>query len=151
MKKLLLLSLFAFATNLSADEDLTINIITAQTSNLNAIITMENEKTCDSRGLALSCTKAQACVAYGAVGGASCTDAQARAVGAMIYPITNGGRSDFVKFKYAGVAFTASKAELSAWNQIKYCRFTYPGQNQTARDAACTAKGLSAGCELCPN
>jgi hypothetical protein len=150
MKKLLIL-LSLFASLSQADENLTIDILTAQTNDLNLIIGRKNQEVCVkfSAAGAPNCSQAQACTAASATGGASCTAAQARAANARIYPQTNAGRTEFVKFEYAAPRFINDKLGLADWHNFLYCTYTYPSQNQTQRDAICTSRGQSAGCPLC--
>jgi hypothetical protein len=103
-----------------------------------------------SLGLATSCTQAQACTAANAPNGASCNAAQARSVGARIFPATEAGREEFVIFQITVPEFNRMREKIAQRHQELLCVF-WGTANQTQKDAICTAASLPAGCLLCSN
>lgn len=154
MKFILTILLVLVAASVSAQETYTQSASAAQVLDLSAIITAENEDTCESRALAETCTQAQVCTAANAPGGASCTPAQARGAGVRIYPLTFAGRDEFVLHNFVLPRFNAARIRIAQRHRIKECRFWATATN-TQKNAACQATGntsstVSQPCELCP-
>src|SRR5687767_9696001 len=68
----------------------------ANVATLTSVISFRNRETCERWSLATTCTQAQACTAANAIGGSSCTAANARAANARIFPLTQAGREEYV-------------------------------------------------------
>lgn len=113
---------------------------------LSTVMTGLNRETCLRYSLSASCTQAQVCAAAGAAGGASCTAAQARAAGVRIYPITFSGREEFVTFGIALPEFLRLVAAQQSETRRLFCE-GWNAATVTQRNNACTAIGLSAGCD----
>jgi hypothetical protein len=109
-----------------------------------------NRETCVRYSLAANCTQAQVCAAAAAPGGASCTANQARAAGVRIYPLTFAGREEFVTFGIALPEFLRLVSAQQSETRRIFCE-GWTAANTTQRNNACTAIGLSAGCDpVCP-
>jgi hypothetical protein len=122
----------------------------AQVTTLTTVISALNRETCLRYSLAASCTQAQACAAAGATGGSGCSAAQARAAGVRIWPATFAGREEFTTH---GIAVPGFNALVSAQNNETRRIFCdgWTAATVTQRNNACTAIGLSAGCDpVCP-
>ncbi len=155
--KLLLVIVLVLAASLvgaqaEAQETYTQGATAPQVLDLTAIITADNEDTCESRSLAETCTQAQVCVAAGAVGGASCTAVQARAAGVRIYPLTFAGRDEYVLQMFVLPRFAAAKGRLALRHLVK-CRRFWIAATPTQKNTACQALGIPSSvaqpCELC--
>ena len=149
MKKLLLLLAVLVAPATMAQEVYSISATAAQVTTLTTMLRVQNEQVCTRTNQALTCTQAQACVAGGAVGGSSCTAAQARAANVRIFPSTLAGREEFVLFGIAAPRFNVLKGEIVSWDQQRFCA-DWNASTQTEKDAVCSAATLPNGCELCP-
>lgn len=109
-----------------------------------------NRETCVRYSLAANCTQAQVCAAAGAPGGSSCTANQARGAGVRIYPLTFAGREEFVTFGIALPEFMRLVAAQQSETRRIFCE-GWTAATVTQRNNACTAIGLSAGCDpVCP-
>jgi hypothetical protein len=146
MKPYILALLVLLAATASAQEDLTITIPAAELPHLINQVATTNVETCERLHLAVTCTQAQACVAAAAVGGASCTAAQARAADARIFPATTAGRSEYVTFRLVAPQVEAAKPRVTARNKKRMCVW-FNGLNQTQKDAECVKHDSPAGCD----
>ncbi len=113
---------------------------------LTAVITGLNGDNCARYSLPRTCTQAQVCTAAGAPGGASCTAAQARGANVRIYPLTQAGREEFVTFGIALPEFLRLVANQQQETRRAFCE-GWNAANTTARNNACSALGLAAGCD----
>ena len=161
MKKLILTVLvFLFAGLASAQETYSFSV-GGTTINRNSIVGMldlgrvqNNTDVClrqkDLSGasvLPASCTQAQACVALGVTGGASCTAQDAINARARIYPATLAGREAFVANELVRINapnFYAEQVRRDAAALAAFCAIS-----QANRDALCTLLSLPAGCGAC--
>ena len=121
----------------------------AQVADLTAIVAAHNQARCKAYNLATNCTQAQACTAAAAPGGSSCTAAQARSVGARIFPGTLAGRDEYVTFEIVLPEFIKRKTLLFDHGQTAYCLW-WDAQNQTTKDAELTKIGFPTGLTACP-
>lgn len=152
MKKFLVLFLLLVASPALAQETYSQAASAAQVLDLSAIITADNEDTCEGRSLAENCTQAQICTAANVAGGASCTAANARAAGVRIYPLTFAGRDEYVLHNFVLPRFLAARARISQRHRVKECRFWATATN-TQKNTVCQALGIPSSttqpCELC--
>lgn len=140
------------------------NVPQADDDDLALLITARNERLCNQLAAVggFSCTQAQACTAallkgYTVTNGASCTAANARnaTIGGnvssvRIWPNTSvADRNEYVLFKIASPSFVDQKPFVQGWNQIRAC-LLWQTQNTTQRNTACVAHGLANGCSLYP-
>lgn len=140
------------------------NVPQTDDDDLALLITARNEKLCNQLAAVggFSCTQAQACTAallkgYVVTGGAACTAANARnatlggvVTSIRIWPNTSvADRNEYVLFKIASPSFVDQKPFITGWNQIRSC-ILWQTQNTTQRNTACTAHGLPNGCTLYP-
>jgi hypothetical protein len=149
MRKLLL-ALFVLAVGgvANAQESYSIPATASQVTDVTSIAIAKNKKTCVRLGLAIGCTQAQACTAANAAGGASCTAAQARNANARIFvSSTQAGREEYVSFQIVLPAFQDQIAAVPGQTQREACA-NWQTFNQTQKDAACTAAGITAPCTL---
>jgi hypothetical protein len=117
---------------------------------LTIVVAGANGDVCARYSLPRTCTQAQACVASNTAGGASCTANQARANNVRIYPLTFAGREEFVTYGIALPGFLALIPSQNTETRRIFCD-GWLAANTTARNNACTALGLSAGCDpVCP-
>lgn len=122
-----------------------------QDTDLIEIIADDNNKTCLRLGLAIGCNQGQACTTPGTtcVGGVSCSAAQARACNARIFSSSStANREEFLLHSYIVPRFNSDVQSLPSSNQTSACR-NWQSFNQTQRNSACTAFGLTAPCRLC--
>lgn len=145
MRKLFVLAAFILAAPASAQETYSLAATAANVSTLTDIITFQNVDTCQRFALTATCTQAQACTAAGAVGGSSCTAAQARAASARIWVNTQAGREEFVTFQIALPRFLDLQSSLSSLKATIQARAAALA-TQTAKDNSCAQLGLPAGC-----
>ena len=106
-----------------------------------------NQDICTRASLPSTCTQAQACTALGVVGGSSCTNLDAVAARARIYPATLVGREGFVTnemIRIRAPEYYAEQVRRDAVTLASYC-----AASQTNRDALCTLLGLPSGCGAC--
>jgi hypothetical protein len=113
---------------------------------LSTVMAAMNRETCLRYSLAANCTQAQVCAAAGAPGGSGCSANQARAAGVRIYPITFAGREEFVTFGIALPGFIALVTAQQSETRRIFCE-GWTAATVTQRNNACTAVGLSAGCD----
>jgi hypothetical protein len=157
MRRLLPLLLLLLPTSAMAQETYQFSSTAQQQARINRGRLLVNRATCLRLGLpagfsdAANCTQAQACIQAGAVGGASCTAAQARAENARIYPNTTAGREEAMVFEgvvpwVMGLTTTARATDPDA-----YCTNFWASANTTTRNAECTKSGLPNDCDICPN
>ena len=157
MRKLLLAVAVLFvAASVQAQETYSVTL-GGSTTNRNSLVgqvelgrTQHNTDVCrrSTPPLADTCTQAQACVALGVEGGASCTAANALAAEARIYAGTLAGREAFVtneliRFRvsiYLLEQITREAAVYKTWCQ---------SANQTSLNVVCAAAGLPNGCYPC--
>lgn len=140
------------------------NVPQADDDDLALLITARNERLCNQLAAVggFSCTQAQACTAavlkgYVVTNGASCTAANARQAtlggvvsSVRIWPNTSvSDRNEYVLFRIASPAFIDQKPFITGWNQIRSC-ILWQTQNTTQRNAACAAHGLPNLCSLYP-
>ncbi len=122
----------------------------AQVTTLTTVTSALNRETCLRYSLAAACTQAQVCTAAGAAGGSGCTAAQARTAGVRIWPATFAGREEFTTFGIALPGFNALVAAQNTETRRIFCD-GWLAANTTARNNACSALSLSAGCDpVCP-
>jgi hypothetical protein len=150
MKKLLFTFaiLLALSGTVAAQETYSISLAALNVTYLNLGRVQYNSNICTARGLPVDCTQAQACLAYGVTGGASCTAADALAAGCRIFADTQAGREGFIKemlIKSKNDDFIAEQRRRDRKAFYLWCQTA----NQTAKDAACVAVGQSAGCYIC--
>jgi len=150
MKKVLIaLALVFAAVPALAQETYSIAATAPQVTRVDRARLKQNSNTCSRLLLATGCTQAQACVAANAVGGASCTQAQARARNAEIFAATQPGRESFVFStvvdKVQEFTATAAVDDLVA-TRIWWTTLATRAQ----KDAICTAQtpSLGNGCEI---
>lgn len=153
MKFALILFVLVFAAaTASAQETYSQGATAAQVNDLSAIITADNEDTCESKGLVEGCTQAQICTATNTPGGASCTAAQARTAGVRIFPLTFAGRDEFVLHQFVLPRFNAAKGRIALRHLIK-CRRFWATATNTQKNTVCTDLGIpstvSVPCEIC--
>jgi hypothetical protein len=98
-----------------------------------------------------TCTQAQACTAAGAAGGASCTAVQARAASAEIFANSLAGRQTMLEQTIILPAFTDYQKQTAAEDQTGFCVWWKATATQPQKDAICTgtSPSLGAACELC--
>ena len=157
MKKLILAALLvAFASVASAQETYSITV-GGTTTNRNSIVgqvelgrTQHNTDVCrrSTPPLADTCTQAQACVALGVVGGASCTAANALAAEARIYAGTLAGREAFVTnelIRFRVPIYLLEQISREAAVYKTWCQ----SANQASLNVVCAAAGLPNGCYPC--
>jgi hypothetical protein len=156
MKSVLVVLALVLAGSLaSAQESYTFSVGGTTTNRASVLGQLElgrvqqNTDVCTRASLPSDCTQAQACVALGVTGGASCTAADAIAAQARIYPASLAGRESFVANelvrRYVETFLGRAKAEEA--NAFKtWC----VSASQAQRDPICTAAGLPAGCYPCP-
>lgn len=133
------------------------NVPQADDDSLAAIITSRNERLCTRLAAVggFSCSQAQACTAallkgINVTNGASCTAQNARASNVRIWPnATVADRNEYVLFQIATPSFNDQKAFINGWQQIRAC-LKWQTDNQTARNASCAAAGLPNLCTLYP-
>jgi hypothetical protein len=113
---------------------------------LTTVIAGLNGDNCVRYALPRTCTQAQVCTAAGAPGGASCSATQARGAGVRIYPLTQPGREEFVTFGIALPAFLQLVSNQQQETRRVFCE-GWLASNTTARNNACSALGLAAGCD----
>lgn len=149
MRSLFIALFVLFAAAASAQETYSQNATAAHVVDLRLVVAAQNEATCERLGLVETCTQAQACTSGNAVGGASCTAAQARAANVRIFPDTQAGRDEYVLHTYVLPQFNAARALIAARHQFKLCRF-WVTATTVQKNAVCSAAGQPNGCELCP-
>lgn len=132
----------------SAQETYSLSANATQVTNLTAIVSTSNSQTCLRLTAIESCTQAAACTAAGAVGGASCTAAQARTANARIYPATLAGREEYVTFVWVVPQFLAAVEVPSVFEQERMC-LNWQTMTTTQRNTLCTAALRPTGCRLC--
>lgn len=148
MKIKLVVLLSLLAAPLVASESYTTPINDSRQAQVTILVQAQNVAVWRRAGVALASTQAQVCTALSVPGGASCTNAQARAANARIYPQTQAGREEFWNFKllpdnFADVDQAVIQAARYLW------RDWYKNvANQTAKDAECTNAGMAAPCDL---
>lgn len=127
------------------------------TTNRNSIVgqielgrVQHNGDVCVRGLLPVSCTQAQACVALGIAGGASCTAADALAAEARIYANTLAGREAFVTNELVRFRVPIYLQEQIMREALAYKAWCV-GANQTQLNVVCTAAGLPSGCYPCGN
>lgn len=149
MRKIVALIFVLLVATAAAQESYSVQATSGQVIDLALIVSASNERTCERFALADTCTQAQACTAANAVGGSSCTAAQARAANARIFPATQAGREEFVLHVIVAPRFLDMKASaVVGRHREKLCSF-WGTANRTQKDAVCTAAGQASGCELC--
>lgn len=141
----LIFALILLAGTAAAQEAYTLNASAGNVATLTGVITGRNGDLCAAYGLARTCTQAQVCTAANTPGGASCTAAQARTANVRIFPLTQAGREEFTTHKIAAPKFTELVNDQKAEDRRAFCA-GWTAATQTARDNACAAVGLSAGC-----
>lgn len=150
MRKLIPLFVLAFlvlAPFAQAQETYSLPATAGNVASLSSQITVRNALVCLSKGAVggATCTQAQACTAYSAPGGSGCTAAQARTVNARIYPLTQPGREEYLIFEIALGKFIDNDAAVPALkSQILLLQL--PAVTTPNKDAACVSLGLAAGC-----
>lgn len=147
MKKIILSTLFfiGLAGIVNAQETYSLPAGAGNVTTLTTLVAKTDGDTCQRWGLPRTCTQAQACVAASAVGGASCTAAQARAAAARIYPNTFAGREEYVTFEIALPQFLALVSSQQAEDRRAFCE-NWNAATPTTRNNFCTSIGLLAGC-----
>jgi hypothetical protein len=152
---LAILAVFSLVGVAHAQETYSVQAPAGAVSDITGLVDVDNAKTCErlskpSAPLVEGCTQAAACTNAGAAGGSSCTAVQARAANARIYPNTLAGREEYVTFSVVVVAVQDKRANISARNQDKRCKFWVVATGPQ-RQAICTANGLPSSCDLsCP-
>jgi len=156
MKKLVLLAaLFICSASLaSAQETYSVNV-GGTTTNRNSIVgqiqlgrQQNNDDVCSRAKLASGCTQAQACVALGVVGGASCTGADAITANARIYPDSLAGRESFVAnhlVRFRAPIYLDAQIVIEANTVKTWCTTA----SQADLNTICALAGLPAGCKPC--
>jgi hypothetical protein len=148
MRKLLVLAVLVLAASAAHAQE-TYSVGPASAGNVTTVGTVMaalNRETCLRYSLAASCTQAQACAAAGAAGGSGCTASQARAAGVRIWPATFAGREEYVTFGITLPRFLELVAAQQQETRRLFCE-GWNASNTTARNNACTALGLAAGCD----
>lgn len=145
----LILIALLFTLPVWAQENYTVPATAGQVADLASIVAGFNQGRCKALNLLVNCTQAQACVAANAPGGASCTAAQARGVGARIYGNSQAEREDFVIREIVLPDFVSLKTQLFRNGQTAYCLW-WDAQNQTTKNAELTKIGLPTGLTACP-
>lgn len=149
------LALLAAALLYAQTVTYTLTATQAQDDLLRDIITANNEKLCTTLAAVggFACSQTQACAAavlknIPVGGGSACTAQQARASNVRIWPNTSPtDRTEYITFAIAGPEFVDQKPLIGAWQRIRAC-LKWGTDNQTARNASCTAAGLPANCQL---
>jgi hypothetical protein len=99
-----------------------------------------------------TCTQAQACTAAGAAGGAGCNVTQARAANAEIFAATLAGRTAMIEQRILIPFFTDAQNQSVAEDKDAQCIWwRNPATTRAAKDIACNAVSppLGNNCELC--
>jgi len=154
MKRLILAVLVILSASLASAQETYSVTVGGTATNRNSLVGMlelgrvqQNTDTCARASLPSTCTQAQACVALGVTGGASCTNLDAVSARARIYPATLVGREGFVTNEMIRVRapeYYAEQVRRDAVTLASYC-----AASQTNRDALCSLLGLAAGCGAC--
>jgi hypothetical protein len=139
-----LLLIPAFA---SGQETYSVPASANQVSNLTVAIASLNQDLCEKYELTANCTQAQVC-AVPTINLPGCTAGQARGANVRIWPLTQGGREEFVQFYLVLPRFQDLIAGTVGANRGRYCKW-WNLQDQTMKDAECTKVGQPAGCALC--
>jgi hypothetical protein len=131
-----------------ADETYSVTLQTSGVTKLDLGRLQSNSDVCTGLGLVATCTQAQACVAKGVTGGASCTNPDALAAGVRIFGNSLNERGSFilnalVKSKLDD--FVSEQARRDKKAASTFCGSATQGQI----DALCTDYGLAAGCYIC--
>jgi hypothetical protein len=138
------------AEEAQAQETYTLSYGAAPVARLNRTRAAINVQTCKRLGLADACTQAEACTAAGAAGGASCSDAQAVAANARIYPDTQAGREELVT-QLALQSFRAIERALLTEPEARgVCQWFTNTATAQQRSDFCTTAGQPADCMPCP-
>jgi len=154
MNRLILAVLVILSASLASAQETYTVTVGGTTTNRNSLVGMlelgrvqQNTDVCTRASLPSTCTQAQACVVLGVAGGSSCTNLDAVAARARIYPATLVGREGFVTNEMIRVRapeYYAEQVRRDAVTLASYC-----AASQTNRDALCTLLGLGAGCGAC--
>lgn len=158
MKKLLLTfsAVFVLVASASAQETYSITL-GGSTSNRASVVgqteagrLLNNYTVCQRAGLALTCTQAQACAALNVPGGASCTAAQALAMGppARIYPDSLAGREAYSANSMIRYKAPVNVIELEAFEGA-ICKARCLSLTVAEKNARCADAGLPNGCNPC--
>jgi hypothetical protein len=147
---LILFALAVFGPLAEAQEVYSISASATQVGNLTNIVVTNNARTC-LRVNAVggeSCTQAQACTAIGNPSNCSTTASVARNLNVRIYPLTLAGREEYVTFVFAAPQFTNALSDPTSFEYERMC-LNWQVFNTTQRNALCTAAGRPTGCRLC--
>lgn len=145
MKKLIAILLLASGPVFGAAEGYTLNKGAGIVKSIERLRIFYNGAVCSANGLALTCTQAQVCVAANVTGGASCSNADAKAAGVFVYADSLSGREkllDFLSDEYVNRLYT----KLIPASDSDAYKVWFKAQNQATQDAECSKIGLPAGC-----
>lgn len=158
MKQLLLAvaALLVISGSVSAQESYTVNASATNVVRVERERVRWNTFVCTRFALAASCTQAQACVAAGVTGGASCTVANARAADVEIFSNNLAGRDAFFSFQLLlKLVLPVLKAnDVSSDHSSQQTNWT--NGSTAVKDAMCAAAGApvpattALGCNLYP-
>jgi len=149
MKRLVILAALVLAPAfVHAQETYSLTAGAGNVTTLSVVITSLNAAICARAGQVATCTQAQACSGIGVAGGAGCNATQARAANARIYALTQPGREEFVTWEIAVPRFLSMVADMNAANRKTFCD-GFTAATTTAKNNACSAIGLAAGCDPC--
>lgn len=133
--------------NAEAQETYSVGPVSAaRVTTASIVITKRNGETClrvNAVG-GRTCTQAQACTAGGAAGGASCTAAQARTANVRIYPLTQAGREEFLTFAIALPDLDNMVFQQADENKRAFCAAWVAATNAN-KDTICTTLALPTG------
>mgnify|MGYP001593261181 CR=1 FL=1 len=157
MKRILLTLSFLLGLPLLAasQESYAVAATAPQVTRIDRARLAQNRNTCLARNAVggATCTQAQACVAYGAAGGAACTVAQARATtpSCEIFAATLAGREAFVVATVVGHV-QEFQAQATAEDKVAFCVWWRTVASVAAKNTICTTTvpSLGNGCEICP-
>jgi hypothetical protein len=131
-----------------AQESYSVSLTAPQVASLDNGRILHNRAVCLGKNLPIGCTQAQACVAYGAAGGAACTAGQANAADCRIFNANLAAREAFVSLQLVKkplADYDAQTVTLAGDDARAFCR----SASQAQQDAVCAAFGKPAGCLIC--
>ncbi len=156
MKRILIVLAFLLGLPLLAAAQETYSLVTtaAQVTRLDRARLAQNRNTCLARNAVggATCTQAQACVAYGAAGGASCTVAQARATNPSceIFAASLAGREAFV-LSTVVARVVEFGTQATSEDRASFCLWWRTVASAAAKNTICTTSvpSLGNGCDIC--
>lgn len=146
---IVLLSATFFAYAATAPETYSVTISSqASINKLDWGRVQSNSDVCVGLSLAPTCTQAQACVAKGVTGGASCTAADALAAGVRVYADSQAGREGFVLNNLVKAKLDDFSAEQTRRDKALMAAWCLTATT-TQKNNLCALIGLSDGCKAC--